>query len=101
MIRSLLLACVSSLLGSLSVFAADPPAPVPLTDEVRAELTREIADLRAAVKTLQSERPDVRQLADVEIGIEGVDRSLRFDELTKKNSAAQAKAILIRTPHTR
>ncbi len=94
MIRSLLIACVGSLLGSLSVFAADPPAPVPLTAEVRAELVKEIADLRAGVKSLQSEKPDVRQLVDVETGIEAVDRSLRFEELTKKNSPAQARAIL-------
>ena len=94
MIRSFLIACASSLLGSLSVFAADPPAPVPLTAEVRAELVKEIADLRAAVKALQSEKPDVRQLVDAEIGIEAVDRSLRFEELTKKNSPAQARAIL-------
>ncbi len=94
MIRSLLIAGVSSLLGSLSVFAADPPASVPLTAEVRAELVQEIVGLRAALKALQSEKPDVRQLVDAEIGIEAVDRSMRFEELTKKNSPAQARAIL-------
>ncbi len=94
MIRSLLIASLGSLLWSLPALAADPPAPVPLTAEVRAELIHEIASLRAAVKSLQSEKPDVRQLADAEIGIEAVDRSLRFEELTKKNSTAQARAIL-------
>jgi dienelactone hydrolase len=94
MTRSLLIACVGSVLRTLTVFAADPPAPVPLTAEVREELVQEIADLRGAIKGLQTENPDVRQLVDAEIGIEAVDRSLRFEELTKKNSAAQARAIL-------
>lgn len=94
MIRSLFLACLGLLLWSSATLAADPPAAVPLTAEVRAELAKEIADLRAAVKSLQSGKPDVRQLVDAEIGIEAVDRSLRFDELVKKNSPAQARAIL-------
>ena len=94
MIRSLLIACLGSLLWSLTTLAADPPAPVSLPAEVRAEFTQEIASLRAAVKSLQSKSPEVRQLADAEIGIEAVDRSLRFEELTKKSSSAQARAIL-------
>ena len=94
MIRSLLIAYLGSLLWTLPALAADPPAPTPLTAEARTVFVQEIASLRAAAKSLQSERPDVRQLADAEIGIEAVDRSLRFEELTKKNSAAQARAIL-------
>jgi hypothetical protein len=51
--RWLSLCMVMVLLCGLSLQAADPPSKVPLSDEVRAELTKAIVDLRGEVTALQ------------------------------------------------
>ncbi len=96
MIRWFLSALLGTWLSLTPVLSADPPAPVPLNVAARAELVQKIADLRAMAKRLDSGRTEALHLVDAEFGIEAVDRSLRFDELSKKNSASQALAILAR-----
>ena len=96
MIRWLFTDLLGTWLSLSLVLAADPPAPVPLNAAARAELVQEITDLRAMAKRLDSGGTEALHLVDAEFGIDAVDRSLRFDELTKKNSASQALAILAR-----
>jgi len=94
MIRWQLCPWLGSLLWGLSIQAADPPVKLSLSQEVRAELALTVDDLRREVQALRSAPSTAQSLVDVEIGIEAVDRSLRFDELDKKDSAEQARAVL-------
>ena len=82
------------LLCGLSLQAADPPPKIPLSDEVRAELTKAVADLRNEVTALAVNEAHRLPLVDIEIAIEAVDRSMRFDELDKKDSPAYAREVL-------
>lgn len=92
--RWLSLFMVTVLLCGLSLQAADPPPKVPLSEEVRAELPQAVADLRAEVTALAATEANRLPLVDIEIAIEAVDRSMRFDELNKKDSPAYAREVL-------
>ena len=94
MLRWFTLSLATVLICGHSLQAADPPPKVPLSDEVRAELTKSVAELRAEVTALAVNEAHRLPLVDIEIAIEAVDRSMRFDELDKKDSPAYAREVL-------
>ena len=92
--RWLSLSLVTVLFCGVSLQAADPPPKVPLSDEVREELTQAVVGLRAEVAALATNEDYRQRLVDIEIAIDAVDRSMRFDELDKKDSPAYAREVL-------
>ena len=88
------LSLVMVLLCDLSLQAADPPPKIPLSDEVRAELTQAVVGLRAEVAALAVNEVHRQRLVDIEVAVEAVGRSMRFDELNKKDSPAYAREVL-------
>lgn len=94
MLRWFSLSLVMVLLCGLSLQAADPPPKIPLSDEVRAELTQAVVGLRAEVAALAVNEVHRQRLVDIEVAVEAVGRSMRFDELNKKDSPAYAREVL-------
>lgn len=84
--------CVAVVTSSVAT-AADPPQ-TSLPDVVLSEIAQETESLRTALETLRTRQPAVRGLADVEFGVEALERALRLNELNQKNSEKQARGLL-------
>lgn len=89
---SVALWCVFVAVNSPAV-AADPPK-ISLPEAIRDEIVQETKSLRTAMDAQRAAQPELRGLADVEFGVEALERSLRFDELNQKNSEKQARGVI-------
>ncbi len=68
--------------------AAEPPLEVFVTETQREKIASQIAKQREALQGMAKAAPERRDLLDAEFIIDGVERSLRYQEFSHKKSAA-------------